>query len=192
MLTEAYPFKRCTRTLWNTSLDLPGALLNMGLLINNQEDPRPPSNTDTSNTRWETVGEIEGGLKFTVYNLLILSNWLPPRLKSEPLLPPPWILTVILPWEAHQRPLSLFLWGEFHTAGPIFLVTGVWWLKCIEKGVAPLKGNDLVSCRPSSDGATSSSPHRRVVMKMKQGSRWCWGVEVMGSRVEKDLDVSIE
>lgn len=29
-------------------------------------------------------------------------------------------------------------------------------------------------------------------MKMKLGSRWCWGVEVMVSRVEEELDVSVE
>lgn len=34
---------------------------------------------------------------------------------------------------------SLILWGEFHTPGPIFLVTGVWWLKCIEKGGSTTK-----------------------------------------------------
>lgn len=125
------------------------------MLIINQQDPRPPT-TDTSNTRWETVGDIGGGLMFTACNLLILSNWLSP-FKSEPP-PPPWILTVILPWEAHQQPLALFLWGEFHTPSPIFLVTGVWWLKCTEKGAAPLKGNDLVSCRPGSDGQQVQVP----------------------------------
>ena len=91
-----------------------------------------------------------------------------------------WILATVLPWEAHQWPLPVLLWAEFHTLSPIFLVTGVWWLKCIKKGAAPLKGSDLVSCHPSSGGATSSSPRRRVVMKMKQGTRRCWGGEVEG------------
>lgn len=50
-----------------------------------------------------------------------------------------WILAAILPWEAHQWPLPSLLWGEFHTLGPIFPVTGVWWLKCIKKGGSTTK-----------------------------------------------------
>lgn len=50
-----------------------------------------------------------------------------------------WILAALLPWEAHQRPLPFLLWAEFHTLDPIFLVTGVWWLKCIKNGGSATK-----------------------------------------------------
>lgn len=55
-------------------------------------------------------------------------------------------------------------------------------IKVYKTGPEPLKGSDLVSCHPSSGRATSSSPHRRVVMKRG---------EVMGLRVLKGLEVLV-
>lgn len=149
----------------------------MGLVINNQQDPRPPSNADASNTRWETVGDIGGGLMFTACNLLILSNWLSP-FKSES--PPPRVLTVILPWEAASS-FIFMRWIPYTGLN----IRSYWRLviKVYRKGGSTTKMEWFSELSTQFRQATSSSPHRRVVMKMKLGSRWCRGVKVMGFRV---------
>lgn len=62
----------------------------------------------------------------------------------------------------------------------------------------PLKGSDLVSCHPSSGGATSSSPCRRLAIKnqtrMETVLRWrrCWGAGGGGgSEVVEGWEVSV-
>lgn len=162
----------------------------MGLVINNQQDPRPPSNTDTSNSRWETVGEIGGGLMFTACNLLSLSNWLSPPQEWAPTTSSNSHSNSAMRSTSAASRLIFMRWIPY--TGPN--IPSYWSLviKVYRKGGSSTKREWFSELSTRFRRATSSSPHRRVVMKMKLGSRWCWGVEVMGSRVEEELDVSVE
>lgn len=147
--------------MWQIASDHSVPFPNLWLTINNKQNPRPSNCINSDTAWWETVSWMGDDLRFTAWNLLILSNWLSPVRKSSSLhqSPPPphslstssatiniisagggrWILAALLPWEAHQRPLPFLLWAEFHTLDPIFLVTGVWWLKCIKNGGSATK-----------------------------------------------------
>lgn len=154
-------FKRLPDPVWQIASDHSVPFPNLWLTINNKQNPRPSNCINSDTAWWETVSWMGDDLRFTAWNLLILSNWLSPVRKSSSLhqSPPPlhslstssatiniisagggrWILAALLPWEAHQRPLPFLLWAEFHTLDPIFLVTGVWWLKCIKNGGSATK-----------------------------------------------------
>lgn len=84
-------FKRLPDPVWQIASDHSVPFPNLWLTINNKQNPRPSNCINSDTAWWETVSWMGDDLRFTAWNLLILSNWLSPVRKSSSLhqSPPP-------------------------------------------------------------------------------------------------------